>query len=152
MRITSETVDILKGGGVGVLPTDTIYGLVGSALNPKTVRRIYKIRKRNLKKPLIILISSLRDLAKFDISLGVEDKKLIKRFWPGPVSIIFRCSIKELEYLHRGKKSLAFRLPKDRILCDLIKKTGPLVAPSANPEGSPSRIIKILRGRIKFLR
>src|SRR5690606_19478832 len=57
------------------------------------------------------------------------------KYWPGSVSLIFDCPDKNLRYLHRGSKSLAFRLPKDKVLIKILKKTGPLVAPSANPEG-----------------
>ena len=57
--------DVLARGGVGVIPTDTIYGIVGSALDKKTVERIYKLRKRNIKKPLIILIPAATALGKF---------------------------------------------------------------------------------------
>ena len=56
MLKTAPIVTTLRNGGVGVVPTDTIYGIVGSALNPKTVARIYKLRRRNPKKPMIILI------------------------------------------------------------------------------------------------
>ncbi|MEK7522400.1 MAG: Sua5/YciO/YrdC/YwlC family protein [Patescibacteria group bacterium] len=56
-----KLAEILKNGGIGVIPTDTIYGIVGSALNKKTVERIYKLRRRNLKKPMIVLIGSIND-------------------------------------------------------------------------------------------
>ena len=92
---------------------------------------------------MIILIGSINDLNKFGIKLKSEDQKLVKKFWPGPVSIIFKCGAKKFEYLHRGKKSLAFRLPKKKLLRKLIEKVGPLVAPSANPEGlQPAQNIK----------
>jgi len=132
-----DIVDILLRGGVGVLPTDTIYGIVGLALSKKAVARIYKLRKRNPKKPLIILISSLRDLKLFDIILNRETKKLLEKLWPGKVSVILPCRNKKFAYLHRGTKTLAFRLPKKRELTGLLKKAGPLVAPSANWEGHP---------------
>ena len=70
-RFNSELVKILKTGGVGVIPTDTIYGLVGSALNKKTVERVYKLRHRNSKKPMIILIGEISDLKK----LGIVSKE-----------------------------------------------------------------------------
>ena len=73
--VTQKIIKILKNSGIGVLPTDTIYGLVGRALDKKTVERIYKVRKRNPKKPLIILISSLSDLKLF----GVKPDKKTKR-------------------------------------------------------------------------
>lgn len=134
-RIQKIIVPILKLGGVGVVPTDTLYGIVGSALDKKTVERIYAIRKRDLEKPMIILISGLSDLKKFGIALNAPRKKMLNGFWPGKVSVIFDCKSKKFEYLHRGKNTLAFRLPDDLEIIKLLKKTGPLVAPSANREG-----------------
>lgn len=131
----NQIVKILKIGGVGVLLTDTLYGLVGQALNKRTVARIYKIKGRNNKKPLIILISSLKDLTRFGIKIDNKINKSLKSFWPGPVSIILPCPVKKFKYLHRDTKTLAFRLPKKNTLIKILKKTGPLVAPSANPEG-----------------
>lgn len=128
---------ILSGSGIGVLPTDTIYGLAGRAMDKKAVEKIYKIRKRNPKKPLIILINSLNDLPLFRIKLSLETKKVLKKVWPGPVSVILPCRNKKFHYLHRGTKTLAFRLPKLEWLRNLLKKTGPLAAPSANWEGYP---------------
>ena len=127
----------LKRGDIGVLKTDTIYGLVGSALNEETVKRIYTVRRRNPKKPLIILIGSLRDLHLFGIELSPRVRGILKRIWPGPISVILPCEQKKFSYLHRGTNSLAFRMPKKDALQHLLKATGPLVAPSANPEGLP---------------
>jgi L-threonylcarbamoyladenylate synthase len=137
MRIPKKIIKILKEGGIGVLPTDTIYGLVGSALKKETVERIYKIRKRERKKPFIILISGPQDLKIFGIKIKPFQKELIKKFWPGPYSLIFDCKSEKFEYLHRGKKSLAFRVPKPKWLRKILKEAGPLVAPSANLAGMP---------------
>ncbi|MDD4409786.1 MAG: L-threonylcarbamoyladenylate synthase [Candidatus Pacebacteria bacterium] len=120
-----------------VMPTDTIYGVTVPALEKKSVMKLYRLRKRNPNKPFIILISSLKDLALFDIFLDEEKKEYLKGFWPGEVTAILDCPQKEFYYLHRGTKALAFRVPKDKELIRLLKKTGPLVAPSANIEGMP---------------
>jgi L-threonylcarbamoyladenylate synthase len=137
MKITDrKLIQIIKDGGVGVLPTDTLYGLVGSALLPETVKRIYKIKKRNPRSPFIILIDSIRDLNLFSVKLEKEAEKFLQKNWPGQISVVLPCPSKDFFYLHRGTKTLAFRLPKKDNLRNLIKKTGPLVAPSANPEGA----------------
>jgi len=136
-KVEKEIVKILKNGGVGILPTDTLYGLVGSALSKKAVRRIYQVRQRNPRKPLIILISSLADLKLFNIKINSKTKNQLLRFWPGKMSIILPCRGKKFIYLHRGTKTLAFRLIAKKDLVNLIKKVGPLVAPSANLEGMP---------------
>ncbi|MFA7208843.1 MAG: L-threonylcarbamoyladenylate synthase [Parcubacteria group bacterium] len=134
-EFSGSLAEIIKNGGVGVLPTDTVYGLVASALQPASVERIYRLRKRNPDKPMIILISSLEDLKLFDIKLDEESKKILMTFWPGQVSAILPCPSEKFVYLHRGQDSLAFRWPDKKDLLELLRKTGPLVAPSANQEG-----------------
>lgn len=132
-------VSVLKDGGVGIIPTDTLYGVVGQALSKKAVERIYEAKGRDHSKPLIILISKIADLEHFAVPKSIIKKHttFLSGVWPGPVSVILPCKIKKLEYLHRGTKSLAFRMPNDKYLLALLAKTGPLVAPSANPQGMP---------------
>jgi len=138
----ADVPKILSQGGVGIIPTDTIYGIVGSALRKRTVERIYKLRKRNPKKPVIVLIGSIDDLKLFDMRISPKDKNVLKKLWPGKVSVILPCPNKKFSYLHRGMKTIAFRLPKKKSLIALLKKTGPLVAPSANWEGKlPAKTI-----------
>lgn len=136
-----DIVTTINAGGIAVIPTDTMYGIVGSALNKKTVQRIYEVRKRNTTKPLIILISSINDLKKFGVKNAPE--KFLKTLWPNMVTVILDAPLSKFEYLHRGHKKLGFRIPDDKDLISIIKKTGPLVAPSANIEGEkPSKNIK----------
>ena len=134
-NINKIIVPILLSGGIGIFPTDTIYGMIGSAFKKETVERIYKLRKRELKKPMIVLISSANDLRMFGIDLNAKQKSVIAKLWPGKISIAFDCKSKKLNYLHRGTFSLAFRIPKDENLVKILKKTGPLVATSANIAG-----------------
>lgn len=127
----------IKQGKIAVIPTDTLYGIVGQALNKKTVQKIYRLRKRNPIKPCIVLVSSLADLAKLSIRISAKQRAVLKQVWPGPVSVVFPCKNPQLNYLHRGTYSLAVRLPANYQLRSFLKKTGPLIAPSANPEGLP---------------
>lgn len=126
---------IVRSGGVGVLPTDTLYGIVGSALQREVVEKIYALRKRSTHKPMIILIHALDDLKLFSIALSEDTRKTLEKLWPDKVSVVLPCNDEALHYLHRGTHSLAFRMPKDTWLQALLKETGPLVAPSANFEG-----------------
>lgn len=137
IKLNEKIVEILSNRGIGVLPTDTIYGLAGAAFSKEAIEKIYKLRRRSLKKPMIILISSLDDLNLFKVKVDEEVKKLLQKFWPGKVSIILPCPYEKFFYLHRGTKKLAFRVPALNWLRNLLKRTGPLVAPSANPEGLP---------------
>ena len=140
-----KLIETLKNGGIVVLPTDTIYGILGKAEDKSIVERIYKIRKRNPDKPCIILISDISFLEKFDIFLGGEQKKILKEFFSAkrPTSVILDSKNKKFSYLDRGTKTLSFRIPKNKNLQNLLSVTGPLIAPSANTEGlPPSKNIK----------
>jgi L-threonylcarbamoyladenylate synthase len=117
-----EIIEIIKAGGVGILPTDTIYGLVGSAQNPETVKRIKKLKSRSSTKPFIILISGLQDLEKFNINLKEKDQKILGKIWPSSISVAL-------------SSKYSFRWPNNKSLEKIIRQTGPLIAPSGNPEG-----------------
>ncbi len=141
-------IKVLENNGVVIMPTDTIYGLVGKAQNESVVNRIYNLKKRTPKKPCIILIGNINELKKFSIVFSKKQKHAIKKYWSisaiadidqcEPTSIILDCPDERLKYLHRGTKTLAFRLPAQKIFRDLLIKVGPLIAPSANPEGLPT--------------
>lgn len=127
----------LKNGQIGVMPSDTIYGIFGSALIPDIIEKIYTLRKRDLDKPMIILIDSATQLQNFSIELDNKTKQILEKLWPNPVSVILPCNDHNFFYLHRGTHSLAFRIPKDQRLLEILKISGPLVAPSANIQGQP---------------
>lgn len=135
-----EIIEQLLAGQVGILATDTLYGVVASALKKETVERIYAVRKRDLQKPMIILISVIEDLKFFGVRLSGRQEKKLQTIWPGAVSVVLACNEEKFEYLHRGSNTLAFRLPKDEKILGLLEKTGPLVAPSANLAGQPPAV------------
>lgn len=118
------------------MPTDTIYGVVCSALKEESVKKIYEIRKRAPDKPCIILIGDIAELERFGIKLSKEQKNKLKECCPGPVSVILDCLEEEFSYLHHGTRSLAFRIPNDSDLRNMLIHAGPLLAPSANIEGA----------------
>ena len=127
-----EVVRLLQKGGVGLVPTDTIYGLSAKALDQSAVERIHKLKSRDSGKPLIVLISDLKMLDLLSISL--EQADLVKKYWPGPLSLEFQTP-KSPVWLHRGLKHFAIRLPNHPELLELIKRIGPLVSTSANLQG-----------------
>ena len=129
-------VKVLNNGGIVVMPTDTLYGIVGIALNEFVVNRIYAIRKRNPDKPCIILIGEISELEKFSIHLSEQQKNIFEKYTE-PTSIVLDCGDDKFEYLHRGTKTLAFRIPNNKNLQNLLLQTGPLTAPSANTEALP---------------
>lgn len=133
----NNLVETILFGGLVVMPTDTVFGIVASAFNKKTVERLYEVRGRDENKPCIILCAELSDLDKFDIKLNDFQKSVLGKVWPNSVSVVVDCPSPFLEYLHRGLKTLAFRIPKSLELRETLRKTGPILAPSANPQGKP---------------
>ena len=125
-----EVVELLKRNKIAVLPTDTIYGLVGTALSPRIVEDIYDIRERDRKKPMIVLVASESQLRTF---FELEVPRKISALWPAKLSVVLECS--KYPHIHRGGGTIAFRIPERRDLRNLIDEVGPIVAPSANPEG-----------------
>jgi L-threonylcarbamoyladenylate synthase len=131
----NETVvRLLKDGGIGVIRTDTIYGIVAKADNEAAVERVYNVKTRTPSKSPVVLISSVEQLFdRYDQEIVDRSYKL----WPGKVSVILP-STSAPYWIRRENESVAYRLPDDEKLRQLIEKTGPLAAPSANPEGLPT--------------
>lgn len=132
-----DLIKTLKNGGIAVMPTDTIYGLVCCALNEVSVGKLYEMRKKPPYKPLIILISDIEDLKKFSIVVSDAQRKVLDTYWPGAVSVIFDYSNNDFNYLTHSTDTITFRLPQDLELRNLLKETGPVIAPSANLSGMP---------------
>ena len=123
--IAKTTAEELKKGGVVVIPTDTIYGIVALDGNDDAIDRIYRIKRRPRDKKLIRLIGSLDLLIKYTEQYP---KELIDKYWPGPLTIVFKA---------RSQGTVALRYPKDVFLERLFKYLGQraIVAPSANISG-----------------
>ena len=133
--LNKQVAAILSSGGVGVAPTDTVYGILARAASEQAVDRVFRLRERTSTKPCIILISSPEDMLNFGASGA--DVIRAKPYWPAPITLIFNVK-NQPQHLTRGKTSLAFRMPDKLELRKLIKTTGPLIAPSANPETQPT--------------
>jgi L-threonylcarbamoyladenylate synthase len=121
-------------GAVGVLPTDTVYGLVARASDQAAVKRLYDLKLRE-GKPGTIIAASINQLE--ELGLKRRYLKAVEQFWPGAVSVIIPCGL-ELEYLHEGKYSLAVRIPDNENLRKLLEQTGALLTSSANHPGEPT--------------
>lgn len=126
---------------VGVIPTDTIYGIIASVFSEEAIKKVYKVKRRSEFKPCIVLIDKIERLSDLGVDL-TEDKttlEILDRVWPGPVSVIFKVKGAP-DYLTRGNHNLAFRLPNDDLVLEFLKESGPVIAPSANVEGMVSAL------------
>lgn len=126
-------VTLLTRGAVGVLPSDTVYGLVARAADEPAVAKLYAAKHRE-KKPGTIIAGKLQQL--IDLGLRARYLKAVEQYWPNPLSVVIPCG-EELGYLHLGKRSLAVRIPADERLRELLLQTGPLLTSSANLPSEP---------------
>jgi L-threonylcarbamoyladenylate synthase len=126
-------IEALRAGAVGVIPTDTIYGLVCSAADQAAVARLYGLKNRIQKLGTLIGSSPEQFVA---LGLKARYLKAVEQYWPGPISIIIPCG-PELQYLHLGKFGLALRIPAVPEIRKLLEQTGALLTTSANAPGQP---------------
>jgi tRNA threonylcarbamoyl adenosine modification protein (Sua5/YciO/YrdC/YwlC family) len=134
----ANAVGILHGGGVVVLPTDTVYGIVASAFDPRAVERVFHLRQRDMCKAVIVLISDQEELQRFSIPLDEQAGTFLRSVWPGKVSVVLPTTEPaRWTHLHRGTDCIAFRVPADPTLRSFLNQTGPLIAPSANVSSQP---------------
>ena len=132
-----KLVDILKNGGIAVIPTDTVYGIVCDALDEEAVDKIYQLKKRSYSKPMIVLMSDMDMVKKYTKSLSKLEKKLFDTFAPGPLTVLVKKADSIPDVVNSGLPDLGVRIPDDKDLQLLISKLGhPIVATSANVSSS----------------
>jgi tRNA threonylcarbamoyl adenosine modification protein (Sua5/YciO/YrdC/YwlC family) len=127
-----QAVAALQSGGVGVMPTDTVYGLAARAHDATAVTRMYALKQRE-QKPGTLIAANSNQLA----DLGVPESELQKvaTYWPNPLSAVL--TVHGNNYLHQGVASLAMRVVADDKIRQLLEHTGPLITSSANQPGQP---------------
>jgi len=135
-----EAAEIIRNGGLVAFPTETVYGLGANALDERAAARIYAAKGRPQDNPLIVHIRSISDLESLVEDLPAGADKLMKAFWPGPLTILFRKKAVIPAGTTAGLDTVAIRMPDHRIALELIKAAGvPIAAPSANISGKPIR-------------
>ena len=139
---------IIKEGGIVVFPTETVYGLGADAFNPQAVARVFEVKKRPFFDPLIVHVKDPKDLEELCEGVDQRAKKLIERFWPGPLTLVLPKKDKVPDIVTSGLKTVAVRMPSHPIALSLIRESQTFIAaPSANSFGklSPTRVEHVLR-------
>jgi L-threonylcarbamoyladenylate synthase len=128
----SELRDALLAGKIGVLPTDTLYGVVCSAVDRQAVNKLYGLKSRQ-SKPGTIVAASIDQL----VELGLKRRYLtaVSQFWPNPISLVIPTGNQDLQYLDQGLGTIAVRIVDDKNIVGLLNVTGPLLTSSANLPG-----------------
>lgn len=130
-------ISILRNGGIGVFQCDTILGLIGP-MTPEAAARIRAVKQRAETKPFILLIPSEAHLTQLTSGYPLEFEPLIRRFWPGPLTIVLPKSAAVPDTITGGLSSVGIRLPNFPVLNDvLIELDMPLISTSVNVSGDP---------------
>lgn len=149
-----KAAQLLKEGGLVACPTETVYGLCANALDEAAVKKIYLAKGRPSDNPLIVHIADLAMLPSLVQEVSPIAETLIKRFWPGPMTLIFKASNLVPKIVTGGLDTVAVRFPSHPVIKALISSCQlPLAAPSANTSGKPSptnfeRVYEDLNGKI----
>lgn len=157
MDYIKEAGNILADGGLVAFPTETVYGLGGNALDKSAASRIYQAKGRPSDNPLIVHISSIEELKGIVEYIPENAKKLMKAFWPGPLTLIFKKKNIVPYETTGGLDTVAVRMPNHKVALELIKEAKvPIAAPSANTSGRPSptkaeHVIEDLSGKIDMI-
>lgn len=134
-----EAAQILKGGGLVAIPTETVYGLAANAYNGEAVSRVFEAKGRPTDNPMIVHISSIEEIYPLVTDFPENARKLAEAFWPGPLTMILPKSDLVPREVAPRLETVAVRMPSHPIARRIIELAGlPLAAPSANSSGSPS--------------
>ena len=149
-----KAVAILKKGGVIAFPTETFYGLGTDARDEAAIDKIFGIKGRDFKNPILVVIGDRGHLDAFAADIPGNARRLMDRFWPGPLTIVFRAATSVSPKLTAGSGKIGMRLTSHPIAMEISKRLGgPVTATSANLSGAPEcstavEVLSQLEGRI----
>ena len=115
------TAKLIKNGGVVIFPTDTVYGMGCNPYNANAVKKIYKIKSREKTKSLPVLAYSL-DIVKEIARVDTFTEKIMKKYWPGPLTLILELTDKKLKKSLKLDNKIAVRIPDSKHTLKLLKK------------------------------
>ena len=150
-----KAAEVLSKGGIIVFPTDTVYGLAAGAFDLSAQKKIYKLKGRSFRKPLILISKDIESLEHF-VAVNDDARKLAKSFWPGPLTIILPTTLLG-KIAMGGRKDAGVRIPGDKIVSSLLKAYGsPVATTSANISARPSaknrrEALKYFNGKVELL-
>lgn len=137
---------LLEAGELVALPTETVYGLAGNALNIDAVAKIFETKNRPSFDPLIVHTGSIEQISHYTEPISGELRRLAERFWPGPLTLLVKKKAVIPDLVTSGLGTVAVRIPKHPLAMELLNSLDfPLAAPSANPFGyiSPTQAIHV---------
>lgn len=139
MRVSvDQAAELIINGDVVAFPTETVYGLGADAKNVNAIKKTFLLKGRPSDNPLIVHVSNLDQVSELAANIPSIFDLLAKAFWPGPITFVLKKKSSVPDLVTAGLDTVAIRMPNHPIALKLIRKTGPLTAPSANKSGKPS--------------
>ena len=136
-----EVVNIIKNGGVVVLPTETVYGIGCSCFNEESIKRLYEIKNRPYNKPISVLVSNIDMISRVAKNISDIEMKIIKHFFPGPLTIVLEKNDNIPDILTSNGTTIGVRMADNNIINTIIDKVDiPLAVSSANESGMDANI------------
>ena len=132
-----KSVEIIENGGVIIFPTDTVYGIGCNPYDANAVKKIYEIKSREKTKSLPVLASSIEIVKQITI-IDEFTEKIVKKYWPGPLTLILKLKDKNLKKSLNLEDKIAVRIPNSVCTLKLLNKCNLLVGTSANVSGDSS--------------
>lgn len=138
-RAISRGSDVIRAGGVVVYPTDTFYGLGAYPGNPLAVRRLFEIKGRHADEPILLLVKDASEVRDWASEINPAAERLMKKFWPGPLTLVFKARPGVMTELTGGTGTIGLRVPGNPLTLQLLAALGTaLTGTSANISGRPS--------------
>ena len=135
-RAIAGAADVLRRGGVVVYPTETLYGLGVDATNPQALARLVALKGREAGKPISVLVADQTMLSELADEVSPLARRLVRRFWPGPLTLVLPARAGVSELLTGGTGTIGVRVSSHPVATALVAAVGrPVTSPSANPAG-----------------
>lgn len=134
--VLDEAAKVIASGGVIVYPTETLYGIGADALNASAVRKVFAAKKRRDDKPILVIIHSVEQLDQLVAEIPFAARTLMAKFWPGPLTIVFKAQPSLPRELTQGAGTIGARIPANAFCLELLRRCHcPLTSTSANISG-----------------
>ena len=126
-------VSVINDGNIAVIPTDTVYGIVGDATNIDVIHKVYEVKRRDYSKPLILMVSSIEMLERYVDNINELENKLINKYWPGKLTILFKKNDNVSDLITSGSDLVGIRYTDNKDINKLIDILDrPLISTSCN--------------------
>ena len=156
-NVITESARIIKGGGIVSFPTETVYALGADAYNQEMVAKIYRIKRRDRSKPLSVFLKGAEDARKVVDFVSDDAEKLMEKFWPGPLTLVFKSTCSKLPLVLAKGNKLGIRVSPSKLIARLLDAVRvPITATSSNISGKKScvaanRVFYFFNGRIDLI-